>query len=293
MSNPARPVIKLHTIAQWNELDESIRSIILQNIKLKDRLQRYLHSLNDVKHSISTAHWVKCSRCADSAFPGFILDEPRYDGIHPSAMGHPCLKKIYYEMVGAMKVEHVEPKLRLIFDLGHAIHHMFQTYGKNGAWGPKYEAEVAVSSESHELADELMIEGHADAENFLLITDIPNSPYDYEVGVVHEYKSMNHDAFVKLTRPKPEHKQQAMIYSAVLDRPVTVFLYLDKNTQDMADFPVAFDPELWSVLKNKAQTLISYYDRREPPKGDVGYHCRDCGFKGICPDYIAAQPNKR
>lgn len=288
-----RPVIQLHTIQQWFGVDPTVRSVILQNIKIKDRLYRYLMEKNKRANNITEAKYVRCSKCAESPHPGYILLEPRYDGLHPSQLASPCMLKVYKEMVGIDKQEKVEPRMQLVFDLGHAVHHMFQTYGLNGAWGPVYKPEVTISGEHQELAEQLMIEGHADAENVMVIDDIPNSPYIYEVGLVHEYKTMNSKVFAKLTRPKPEHKIQAQLYSAALNRPVVVYLYLSKDDSNLADFPVEFDADVWNTISNKASLIKGYYDRGEEPPGETGFHCQDCGFSYECEAYKAEVLKKR
>lgn len=275
-----KPVIQLHTIDQWFGVDPQIRSLILQNIKLKDRLWKYLASKRD-ESVLSEPKWVPCRKCDRK---GWYEVHPRYPGIHPSQLDHPCLLKLYNELVGIDGQKKVDPRLQLIFDLGHSIHHMFQTYGMNGAWGPNYKAEVPVSGDFQELAYELMIEGHADAEN-LLHVEIPNSPYIYEVGLVHEYKSIKSENFNKLTRPKPEHQKQALVYSACLNRPIVVYLYFSKNDSNMADFPVEFKPDLWRTIDHKTRTLVDLYQRGVAPKGETGYHCQDCQFALSCVDY--------
>src|SRR5688572_8812944 len=202
-----KKIIQLHTIDQWMTLDPSIRPIILQNVKLKDRLYKFLknnYQENKKKglHSQESTHRT-CPSCEGK---GVIPTEPRLPGIHPSQLPHPCLLKTYNEMIGKEAKEKIEARTMLIFDLGHSVHDMLQTYGKQGAWGPHYEAEVRLSKDLQELSEELMLEGHADAENILILDDIPDSPYIYEVGLVHEYKTINSNGFEKLTRPKPEHK---------------------------------------------------------------------------------------
>lgn len=287
-----RQIVQLHTIDQWMQLDPTIRVVILKNIKLKDRLYKYLYSLNNKESKYTQPTWVLCSKCAESQYPGHVLMEPRYDGLHPSQIGHPCLLKIYNEIVGVPSQEKVEARLRLIFDLGHAVHHMFQTYGLNGAWGSMYKHEVEISERFQPLAAALMIEGHADADNILVIDDIPNAPI-YELGLVHEYKSANENNFKKLTGPKPEHRQQAMLYAAALNRPVVVYLYLNKNDSNLSDFPVQFEPARWANLEAKAQTIKGYYDRQEPPPAEVGFHCKDCGFSFNCAAYKQTQSAAR
>lgn len=287
----SRPVLQLHTIEQWMRQDEATRTFVLKNIKLKDRLHAYLYAQN--KHgdnTIKEPHWVQCARCSDSPYPGYLLKEPRYDGLHPSAMGHPCLLRIYNDIIGSPGEDRIEPRVKLIFDLGHAVHHMFQTYGLNGAWGPQYWHEVEINEAHQEVARDLLLEGHADAENILVI-DEPGYPL-IEVGLVHEYKSINDNGFKKLTTAKPEHKQQATLYSAALNRPVVVYLYLNKNDSNVSDFPIQFNPDVWKSLHSKAMVLRGFYDAKQPPPGDVGFHCRDCPYMFNCPDYARAQPRR-
>lgn len=284
----SRQIIQLHSIDQWLALDPAIRVVVLKNIKLKDRLQRWLYNLNDKSNDLTEPRWVRCSKCASSQYPGWLLQEPRYDGIHPSQLPHPCLLKTYKDIIGAASQGKTEPRLRLIFDLGHAIHHMFQTYGLNGAWGPFYKHEVEISGKYQALAEALMIEGHADADNLLVIDDIPDAPI-FEVGLVHEYKSINDANFKKLASPKPNHKQQAVLYSAALNRPIVVYLYLNKNDSNLSDFPVAFEPSLWANIESKALRIKGHYDRQEPPPAETGYHCRDCAYAFDCTAYKATQ----
>jgi hypothetical protein len=274
--------VQLHTIQQWMAVAPEVRSVILQNIKLKDRLYRYLQ--NRKRSPLPPeGKWVPCNKCDKR---GFINLQPRHAGIHPSQLPHPCLLKIYWQMEGREERETHDNRTLLIFDLGHAVHHMFQNYGSSGCWGERYTPEIHMTEGSHPLATELMIEGHADADNILVIDDIEHAPI-YEVGIVHEYKTMKTANFNKLTRPKPEHQQQAIIYSGVLNRPVVVYLYLSKDDQNLADFPVEFNPTTWSTMEQKARLLVGHYEREEAPPAAPGHHCNQCGFVYDCPDHKA------
>jgi CRISPR/Cas system-associated exonuclease Cas4 (RecB family) len=279
-----RPVIRVHTINDWVSLPDDVKAFILTNLKVKERLQTFLFSLNTrQEEQITEPVWTRCPKCVDSLHPGYLLKEPRYAGLHPSSAHHSCLLRIFHDMVGTPKQERVEARLRLTFDLGHAAHHMFQTYGRRGAWGPRYESEVEVSHQP--LAEQLLLEGHADAENIIVI-DVGDGPI-FEIGVVHEYKTINHEGFLELKRPKPDHKQQAMFYAAALDRPIMVFLYIDKNDSNLSDFPVPFDFTLWNMLHNKALALRRFYETNTPPPGETGFYCRDCPYNYMCPHYQA------
>lgn len=283
-----RPVVQLHTIEQWVQVSPEIRSLIVQSLKVKDRLYRYLQNKKNRPPVPDEGTWVPCNKCDKK---GWVLKTPRHAGLHPSQIINSCLLKIYWQMEGKEEREKHNNRLLLIFDLGHAVHGMFQNYGMDGAWGEQYVPEVRMTEGSHPLATELMIEGSADAECIMIVDDIPNAPI-YEVGVVHEYKTMNSNNFAKLTRPKPEHKQQAMVYSAVLNRPVVVFLYLSKNDSNLADFPVEFDPVVWGGMEQKARVLVDHYQREQEPPATTGYGCEECGFAFSCEAYKAFQAQR-
>jgi hypothetical protein len=221
----SREVVFLHTIEQWLAYPPPLRATILQSIKLKDRLNRYLLANSNREPLPPEGKWDACKKCSTK---GWVLKKPRLPGLHPSQIPNPCLLKIYWEMKGKPEQSKHKPDSLLTFDIGHAVHDMLQGYGRGGAWGPMYEAEVTLSPQKQPIAAELMIQGSADAENILVIDDIPNAPI-YEVGLVHEYKTIKKENYDKLIRPKPEHKQQATIYGGVLNRPVVVYLYICKN----------------------------------------------------------------
>lgn len=275
-----KPVIQLHTIDQWFQVDQGIRTLILQNIKLKEKLWKFLG--DEIKAPAPTEpFWAPCRKCDRK---GWYEVHPRYPGIHPSQVVGPCMLKLYNDVLGIVGEKTTEPRTQLIFDHGHAVHHMFQTYGLKGAWGEVYRPEAPISGEFQELAEELMIEGSADADTLMMV-DIPSSPYAYEVGVVHEYKTSNTKNFAKLTRPKSEHQMQATIYSACLNRPVVAYLYLNKDDSNLVDFPVEFNPGIWGTVEAKMRMMVDFYRRGVAPRGETGYHCQECQYVNTCFDY--------
>jgi hypothetical protein len=282
----SRPIVQLHSIEQWLSVDKTVQDLVLTNIKIRERLWKWLMA-REVGRSMAplTEGWAACSDCESR---GWVQLHPRRPGIHPSQMGSSCLLKIYNEMKGLQQQTAHEPRTQLIFDVGTAVHKMLQNYGREGAWGPVYRAEVDIGET--ETAKTLRIEGHCDGENILVIDDIPNHDAIYEIGLVHEYKTINNNGFEGLkNRPMPKHKQQANIYSACLNRPVVAFLYLNKDNCNTADFPVPFDGASWTNLAERAAVLISADDSNTPPAADIGFHCKQCGYVYNCAPYLAAK----
>jgi hypothetical protein len=261
--------------------------MVLKALKVRDRLWAFMVSKEYESKTAYEPHWAPCKRCDQT---GWIWKQPRKGGIHPSAMYSTCLLKIYYEAVETQQQVVHEARDLLIFGLGTAVHNMLQGYGIAGAWGDRYTPEIAIGETP--LAKSLMIEGHADADNILVVDEIAGAPI-FEVGVVHEYKSINDNGFNDLKgRPKPAHAQQATIYSACLNRPIVVYLYLNKNNSNIIDFPVPFSPHLWDVMRKKAEMVRDAVLTNAPPPGEFGYHCKQCSYMSQCPVYAANKTKK-
>lgn len=279
-----RRVVPVHSIAQWLELDQQTRINIQNHIRIKDRLLRWFiekqnsQNVAALRGAVQEAAWVACRSCNQR---GWVLDEPRYAGIHPSQFGQPCMLKIYNEMNGVPKQEKFDPIKQLIFEFGKALHRLFQGYGEAGAWGPHYQKEVTINGDQQALARELYIEGAADAVNVIRV-EIPGYQVDFDVKVVHEYKSINSNQYKKLNSPKPQHKVQAAIYQKLLDAPLVCYLYMNKDNSSLSDYIVPYDESIWQTLYTKSKSLLSFYDANTPPPGDAGFHCTDCGYYFQC-----------
>lgn len=284
-----RQVVQVHTIEQWFALHPTQQEAILKNIKMRDRLWQWRFAREFEKPApLDEAKWVPCHRCEQR---GWIELHPRYPGIHPSQVASSCLLKIWNEMKGIPQESSHEANTLFIFDLGSAAHDMLQKCGDGGAWGDYYKKEIDIGET--EVAQHYRIEGHADADNIIVIGELPDHPI-YEVGVVHEYKTINDNGFQSLKgKPKPQHVQQATIYSRCLNRPIVCYLYLNKNNSNMADFPIPYNPQIWEHLEKKLVSLNGYYLSDTPPPANVDYDCRQCGYMSTCEAYKAAREKKK
>jgi CRISPR/Cas system-associated exonuclease Cas4 (RecB family) len=303
-------MFEINTIQDFLALPFDIQQEVQKSIRAKDRLEDFLRTLNkkagqSVKPT-HEAHWEECPKCRPSGYPGYVFVEQSRDDsdIHPSAISK-CLKHVYYACSGRVDQleEFIEPRLRMLFDLGHSWHHTVQGYGRLGAWGDPahYQKEVPIDPDAmtHDgtpalpIAHRYWIRGSADA--LISRYEIKNVPRigDVAIRLIHEYKTMNSGQFSKLIRPKPEHKFQATIYSAVFNVPIVVYFYTNKDDSKMADFPVPFDTDIWRDITQKIER-VQYYVENEiiPPWEETSAvhnksECEECGFRKLCQPPLA------
>lgn len=298
-------MLEIMTIGDYMALPALQREEIQKALRVRDRLDKWLDRVVNTKRPpLLQSEWKKCKAC-DPEYPGWVLHEPRNNSdIHPSQVNK-CIKKLWYDCAGYAQYqeEHIEPRLQRTFDLGHAWHHTVQGYGRGGAWCDKehYHDEVEIDPDklgpdgrpTLPVAHHLWIRGSVDAIiDRYVIPDVPTLG-DVTVRMVHEYKTINSNGFTNLKRPKPEHKWQAMIYSAVFDVPLVVFLYLNKDTSAQIDYPIQFDGALWQQIEQKLLTVRHYIEADQFPPWEITSavkdpaECKECGYLKIC------EPNRR
>lgn len=297
---------EINTIADFEKLPQNLRDEVLKAIRAKDKLDEFLKSQNkkqDKSPEETPETWIDCPKCTPGGKPGLYLKKGKEkrdnSDIHPSQIDK-CIKNLYYSCAGYADQleEHIDPRVRRIFDLGHAWHNIMQNwYGKGGAWcAPEhYHDEVRIDPDAKTfdgkpalpIAEYYWIKGSVDAIITRCELQVPGLG-DVAIRLVHEYKTMKSTEYDKLTRPKPEHKKQATIYSAVFDIPVVVYLYLNKDNSQMADFPVAFDHTIWQWIVEKCEKVKHYVNTETlPPWEETSAsknprECMDCGYRKIC-----------
>jgi len=182
--------------------------------------------------------------------------------IHPSEISTTnCDRVVAYGLLGEEERESIDPKLRRIFDFGHAFHDIIQAALK---WAlPQFEAEVPTKHR------ELRIKGHCDGRV---------SP---KRGI--EIKSIGSKGFEKLTSAKSDHKKQATTYGAILDLDYIDYIYANKETGDLAVFATAIDRSVWHKTATRAARIIAQVDAGELPEQiDSDYICGKCKYAWKC-----------
>jgi len=294
-------VLVINTITDFYSLSEYYRVAILKALDTKTRLIDWLD-----KQGRAPVRWHKhatTSQCRECGGSGVQVRVPRDSSdIHPSQITR-CLKKLWYDCSLTPEIDkdgdpipyyvysesYTNPYEQINFDQGTGIHIQFQGYGLRGAWGNNYGIELKIDPDSKDLpiAEAYWIKGAVDA---LL------NPYEImvpEIGpvairVIHEYKSMNDNSYTNAKSPKPDHKWQASIYARIFDAPIVVYLYVNKDNNKLADFPVPFDFQLWEYIEKKIERVQYYVNRRQLPVWEEtsAVHkpkeCEKCPYLRIC-----------
>lgn len=298
-------MLEINTVAEFLALPTPLRDEIQKAIRAKDRLDNWLRSQNKrtgVDIPKIEPHWAPCKSCGKWGQPGWVWREEHErdnSDIHPSQI-HKCMKALWFACAGYADQleEFIDARTQMIFDIGHLWHSIVQRYGTKGAWGPPelYHPEVPIDPDAtafdgtpvHPLASHYWIKGHVDAViDKYYLEDVPGIG-EMSIRLVHEYKTINSAQYGRLLRPKPEHKYQATIYAAVLDIPIVVYLYTNKDDCKTADFPVPFDHTIWNEVAAKITQVQHYVNNNETPPWELTAavqnpaECESCGFRKSC-----------
>lgn len=176
--------------------------------------------------SISTTRDVLWKRFAE-LYEAMNRPMPRAGGVYsPSSLHGACERMLFYRM---SKVKQSNPnagnpdaKTQRIFDCGSFWHWYMQT--KLYRSGHLEQAEVPIEDAKRK------IKGHGDgilkfdAERFLF-----------------EIKTMNSYGFAALRAPLEKHINQASIYAKTLGLKRIIFLYINKDNQELKEYIVNVD----------------------------------------------------
>ena len=165
---------------------------------------------------------------------------------HPSSVKG-CKRAMYYDRISAEPVPRVGADLRMIFDMGHALHGMIQGYLNNY---DGFEEEVTC-----EFPD-LHLYGHCDGvfrkEDWVL-----------------EIKTVGESVYRTLVQPKIEHIWQIHCYMFCLDIPRTQLLYVNRATGAQRLFKIAFSNEIWEEVAAVLGYVESCVEKEDPPPQEI------------------------
>jgi len=176
-----------------------------------------------------------------------------------------CGRAIFFKFKNVPR-EKMTPEVLRMFDHGDYI--QMQILNTLFSLGVVRASEINIPPQE-------MISGRADA-----IITLNNGLY------VVDFKSMNSLVFKKLDAPKPDNINQLQLYMHFFKIPKGILLYINKDTSELKEFVINYDPALCqkllddlAVLKTKIEANILPLPL---PDYSDNWQCRYCQFKEIC-----------
>lgn len=179
-------------------------------------------------------------------------DHPRF--FRPSML-FGCDRQNYFHYTHApWHPSQLNNRLMKILDNGTAVHGVLQRYIADHP-----EIWFAPEARIHKVVEGALIRGSCDGI-------VIRRSDGYRWGI--EIKTINHNDFMKLTKPKPEHVLQASLYAVMHKVHWITILYWSKDKNTLREFPVEFDASRWKETKRRIKRLKTYVDAREIPEYD-------------------------
>jgi len=178
-----------------------------------------------------------------------------------------CPRAVFFKFKKA-PAEAMEPRILMMFDHGNHIHQLIMKplFGVRG---------IHVIAAEINIPPQELITGRADA----ILSD------GKELYVL-DIKSINGQIFKSLDEPKDEHLNQIQLYLHFFKQKKGILLYVNKDTQELREFPVDYDSKIAQDLLGQLSELKTKIDRNViPPRIPVwpeNWQCQYCQFKEIC-----------
>jgi len=178
-----------------------------------------------------------------------------------------CPRAVFFKFKKA-PAEAMEPRILMMFDHGDHIHQLIMKplFGVRG---------VQVVAAEVNIPPQELITGRADA----ILSD------GKELYVL-DIKSINGQIFKSLQEPKEEHINQIQLYLHFFKQKKGILLYVNKDTQDLKEFFVDYNPQIvQNLLKGLGDLKIKIEKNIIPdriPGWPEDWQCQYCQFKEIC-----------
>jgi CRISPR/Cas system-associated exonuclease Cas4 (RecB family) len=176
-----------------------------------------------------------------------------------------CPRAIFFKFKNVPR-EQLTPEILRMFDHGDYI--QMQILSTLFSLGLVRASEVQIPPQE-------LISGRADA-----ILTLNNELY------VVDFKSMNSLIFRNLEAPKEENVYQLQLYLHFFKIKKGILLYVNKDTLELKEFLIEYDPKLTKKLLDDLKELKTKIDKNIVPKRlkdwPNNWQCQYCQFKEIC-----------
>ena len=178
-----------------------------------------------------------------------------------------CPRAVFFKFKKAPK-EGLEARVLRMFEHGDYFHQIIMK--------PLFAVrEIRVISAEVDIPPQELISGRADA----IISDGKDL-------YVLDIKSMNSMIFKNLGAPKDENINQIQLYLHFFRVPKGILLYVNKDTQELKEFIVNYDPSIAKhLLKDLSSLKVKIDSNIVPsriPTWPDEWQCQYCAFKEVC-----------
>jgi CRISPR/Cas system-associated exonuclease Cas4 (RecB family) len=194
-------------------------------------------------------------------------EEPNRDYIGASGIGHPCLRRVWYSY-HLKKQEPFSDKLLMTFEMGHYLERMILDLLDKSGLKTIYFDEVETKP----------IHGHVDA----IAVDEHGELYIIEIKSTCNTQ-FNAFKLKGLHAWKMQYYAQVQAYMGIKKIAKAILIAINKDTAELHEELVTFDPLYYEELLNRANEVIY---SEEPPdrinKNPCFFICKMCPFSNIC-----------
>jgi CRISPR/Cas system-associated exonuclease Cas4 (RecB family) len=176
-----------------------------------------------------------------------------------------CPRAVFFKFKNVPR-EKMEPRVLRMFDHGDYI--QMQILNNLFSLGIVRASEIKIPPQE-------LISGRADA-----IITLDNDLY------VVDFKSMNSLVFKNLDQPKEDNVNQIQLYLHFFKIPKGILLYINKDTLELKEFLVEYNPAIAKELLSELSDLKTKIDSNivpdRIPAFPDNWQCQYCQFKEIC-----------
>jgi len=193
--------------------------------------------------------------------------------LHPSTIGM-CQRRIVFDILMVPKAPN-DGQLSRIFENGHSMHTRYEKLFEE--MGILVEAERKLEAEN--------ISGHTDA--VIRISSFLNPEGELYLVELKSAFSKSFKWMKENNTPKTEHKYQLTFYMHLSGIHKGIIFVENKDTQEVWEYHMEYDPILGQQLMDKANWLIDLAQKRILPNIPKGYtpsyyKCVQCPYNFYC-----------
>lgn len=242
-------------------------------------VEKYLEQVSFLPDLMDYLEWLHKEHQDTKVVSDLRRHKSRPRGIHPSAACKTdvCPLKLYFDCTNEVEpFPRYDAKSQEIWDLGTMMHDRAQTLLKN-MYKDRFASEVPLAM------PEILLVGHTDG----LWTFKGNKKLG-KYRIVLELKSIkeggNYGWAKVQEKPFADNVRQAHFYMKALDVPFGIIAYMCKNTGDMKEHPVVFDPDIWADLMRIVVPVVAKVVKGTKAKvvAKPGWHCKQCDYFHGC-----------